>query len=132
MAGAVINTTVHKFSEAHIGHDDENLQNVTLLVTKRARFFLRSFSWGNPKRNPKRRPPLRTTSQAPSLDSLNCPDTSMVFVNSSFVVESTHCRYVLSTTVVRKEGFLPRSSVLLGGSSDPLRTRRAQDADAAF
>ncbi|TGZ38165.1 hypothetical protein DBV15_07183 [Temnothorax longispinosus] len=27
--------------------------------------------------------------------------------------------------------FLPRS-VLLGGSSDPLRTRRAQDADAAF
>lgn len=47
-------------------YDDENLQNVTLLVTKRARFFLRSFSWGNPKRNPKRRPPLRTTSRAPS------------------------------------------------------------------
>lgn len=40
---------------------DENLQNVTLLVTKRARFFLRSFSWGNLKRNPKRRPPLQTT-----------------------------------------------------------------------
>lgn len=28
--------------------------------------------------------------------------------------------------------FLSRGSVPLGGSSDPLRTRRAQDADAAF
>ncbi|KYN19459.1 E3 ubiquitin-protein ligase MARCH3, partial [Trachymyrmex cornetzi] len=33
---------------------------------------------------------------------------------------------------LRSEEFLSQSSVLLGGSSDPLRTRRAQDADAAF
>ncbi|EGI64893.1 hypothetical protein G5I_06657 [Acromyrmex echinatior] len=152
-------------SEAHIGHDDENLRNVTLFVTKRARFFLRSFSWGNPKRNPKRRPPLRTTSQAPSLDNLNCLDMSMIFVHSSFRgkhslqirvkhdTRSTEVRKLgdasrmtrnrnacrdpdesstLLQAGLRSEEFLSQNSVLLGGSSDPLRTRRAQDADAAF
>jgi len=33
---------------------------------------------------------------------------------------------------LRSEEFLSQSSVLLGGSSDLFRTRRAQDADAAF
>lgn len=105
---------------------------------------------------------IRTTYH--SLGCLNCPDTSMVFVHSSFREKhSSQIRVehdTRSTEAWKARGciaddtksgctprsgreqhfvtarfakrFLLRSYVPLGGSSDPLRTRRAQDADAAF
>ncbi|KYM78239.1 hypothetical protein ALC53_11327 [Atta colombica] len=73
-----------------------------------------------------------------SLDNLNYLDMSMVFVHSSFREKHSlqiRVKHDTRSTEVRKlrsEEFLSQSSVLLGGSSDLLRTRRAQDADAAF
>ncbi|KYQ50133.1 hypothetical protein ALC60_10789 [Trachymyrmex zeteki] len=75
---------------------------------------------------------------------LNCKDSVKVPITIHCVGDASRmtrnrdaCRdpdesSTLLQAGLRSEGFLSPSSVLLGGSSDPLRTRRAQDADAAF